>query len=29
MKKMFFDVLLSKLYYKEKVHKFQQIYGKM
>ena len=29
MKKMFFDVLLSKLFYKEKVHKFQQIYGKM
>jgi hypothetical protein len=27
--KMFFDVLLSKLFYKEKVHKFQQIYGKM
>ncbi len=26
---MFFDVLLSKLLYKEKVHKFQQIYGKM
>ena len=26
---MFFDVLLSKLFYKEKVHKFQQIYGKM
>jgi hypothetical protein len=25
----FFDFLLSKLYYKEKVHKFQQIYGKM
>jgi hypothetical protein len=25
----FFDVLLSKLFYKEKVHKFQQIYGKM
>jgi hypothetical protein len=25
----FFDVLLSKLIYKEKVHKFQQIYGKM
>ncbi len=24
-----FDVLLSKLFYKEKVHKFQQIYGKM
>ncbi len=29
MKKTFFDVLLSKLFYKEKVHKFQQIYGKM
>ena len=28
MKKMFFDVLLSKLFYKLKVHKFQQIYGK-
>ena len=26
---MFFDVLPSKLFYKEKVHKFQQIYGKM
>ncbi len=26
---MFFDVLLKKLFYKEKVHKFQQIYGKM
>jgi hypothetical protein len=26
---MFFDVLLSKLFYKEKVNKFQQIYGKM
>jgi hypothetical protein len=25
----FFDVLLSKLFYKEKVHEFQQIYGKM
>jgi hypothetical protein len=25
----FFDFLLSKLFYKEKVHKFQQIYGKM
>jgi hypothetical protein len=24
-----FDFLLSKLFYKEKVHKFQQIYGKM
>ncbi len=29
MKKLFFDVLLSKLFYKEKVHKFQQIYGKI
>jgi hypothetical protein len=29
MKKMFFDILLSKLFYKEKVHKFQKIYGKM
>ncbi len=29
MKKLFFYVLLSKLFYKEKVHKFQQIYGKM
>ncbi len=29
MEKMFFDVLLSKLFYKEEVHKFQQIYGKM
>jgi hypothetical protein len=29
MKKMFFDVLLCKLFYKEKVNKFQQIYGKM
>jgi hypothetical protein len=25
----FFYFLLSKLIYKEKVHKFQQIYGKM
>jgi hypothetical protein len=25
----FFDFLLSKLFYMEKVHKFQQIYGKM
>ncbi len=25
----FFDLLLSKLFYKEKVHEFQQIYGKM
>ncbi len=25
----FFDFLLSKLFYKEKVHDFQQIYGKM
>ena len=25
----FFDFLLSKLFYKEKVHKFQQNYGKM
>ncbi len=25
----FFDFLLSKLFYKEKVHKFQQIYCKM
>jgi hypothetical protein len=25
----FFDFLLSKLFYKEKVHKFQQIYGEM
>ncbi len=24
---IFFDFLLSKLFYKEKVHKFQQIYG--
>ncbi len=24
-----FDFLLSKLFYKEKVHEFQQIYGKM
>ncbi len=25
----FFDFLLIKLFYMEKVHKFQQIYGKM
>ncbi len=25
----FFDFLLSKLFYKEKFHEFQQIYGKM
>jgi hypothetical protein len=25
----FFYFLLSKLFYKEKVHEFQQIYGKM
>jgi hypothetical protein len=25
----FFDFLLSKLFYKEKAHKFQQIYGKL
>jgi hypothetical protein len=25
----FFDFLLSKLFYKEKVHKFQKICGKM
>jgi hypothetical protein len=25
----FFDLLLCKLFYKEKVHEFQQIYGKM
>jgi hypothetical protein len=25
----FFNFLLSKLFYKEKVHAFQQIYGKM
>jgi hypothetical protein len=25
----FFDFLLSKLFYKEKIHKFQQIHGKM
>jgi hypothetical protein len=25
----FFDFLLSKLFYKEKVHEFQKIYGKM
>jgi hypothetical protein len=33
IKKFFFgnfvDFILSKLFYKEKVHKFQQIYGKM
>ena len=29
MLEIFFDFLLSKLFYKEKVHKFQQIYGKM
>jgi hypothetical protein len=28
-KKLIFDFLLSKLFYKEKVHEFQQIYGKM
>jgi hypothetical protein len=28
-KKFFFYFLLSKLFYKEKVHEFQQIYGKM
>jgi hypothetical protein len=27
--KFFFNFLLSKLFYKEKVHKFQQIYGEM
>ncbi len=27
--KFFFYLLLSKLFYKEKVHEFQQIYGKM
>jgi hypothetical protein len=27
--RIFFYFLLSKLFYKEKVHKFQQIYGKM
>jgi hypothetical protein len=27
--RIFFDFLLSKLFYKEKVHEFQQIYGKM
>jgi hypothetical protein len=27
--KFYFYLLLSKLFYKEKVHKFQQIYGKM
>ncbi len=26
---IFFYFLLSKLFYKEKVHEFQQIYGKM
>jgi hypothetical protein len=26
---IFFDFLLSKLFYKEKVLKFQQIYGKL
>jgi hypothetical protein len=26
---IFFDFLLIKLFYKEKVHEFQQIYGKM
>jgi hypothetical protein len=26
---IFFNFLLSKLFYKEKVHEFQQIYGKM
>jgi hypothetical protein len=26
---LFFDFLLSKLFYMEKVHKFQKIYGKM
>ncbi len=26
---IFFDFLLSKLFYKEKIHEFQQIYGKM
>ncbi len=25
----FFDFLFSKLFHKEKVHEFQQIYGKM
>jgi hypothetical protein len=25
----FFDFLLSKLFYREKVHEFQQIHGKM
>jgi hypothetical protein len=24
---IFFDILLGKLFHKEKVHKFQQIYG--
>ncbi len=26
---IFFDFLHSKMFYKEKVHKFQQIYGEM
>jgi hypothetical protein len=26
---LYFEFLLSTLFYKEKVHKFQQIYGKM
>jgi hypothetical protein len=26
---IFFDFLLSKLFYKERVHEFQQIYSKM
>jgi hypothetical protein len=26
---IFFNFFLSKLFYKEKVHEFQQIYGKM
>ncbi len=26
---IFFDFLLSKLFYKEKLHEFQQFYGKM
>ncbi len=26
---IFFDFLLSKLFYREEVHEFQQIYGKM
>ncbi len=29
MLEFFFDFLLSKLFYNEKVHEFQQIYGKM